>query len=129
MNHGAVIADQLHEQCRRFDAYLIISSIDIEMLQPTANISSEHIQKFLRAIPNLSSFSDAFDKNGVEGFRRLALESATEPPSVWWCESREAFERAIDGIYDRLSKSRKPYDAYDYGVIGTVAWVLLWRDR
>jgi hypothetical protein len=129
MNHGAVIADQLHEQCRSFDAYLIISSIDIEMLRRTTKTSSEDIDKLLRAITTLSSFSDAFDNNGLAGLRTLALESATEPPSVWWCETREAFERAVEGIYDRLSKSRKPYDAYDYGVIGTVAWVLLWRDR
>jgi hypothetical protein len=129
MNYGAAIADQLHEQRSRFDAYLIISSIDIEMLRPTTKTSSERIDKLLRALPELSSFSNAFDKNGLAGLRALALDSASEPQSVWWCETRDEFEHEIDGIYDRLSKSRKPYDAYDYGVIGTVAWVLLWRDR
>jgi hypothetical protein len=129
VKYGAAIAEELHKQRSSFDAYMIISSIDIEMLRPTTKTSSEDIDKLLRAIPTLSSFSDAFDKDGLADLRTRALESATEPQSVWWCDTREAFERGIDGIYERLSKSRKPYDAYDCGVIDTVAWVLLWRDR
>jgi hypothetical protein len=128
MKYGAAIADKLHEIRGSFDAYLIVSSIDLELTRPTAKTPKVRIKELLHEIPSMKSFSDAFDRGGLESLRSLALESATAPQSVWLCETRVDFEREIDGIYERLAKSRKPYDAYDFGIMGTVAWVLLWVD-
>jgi hypothetical protein len=129
VNYATAIANELHKERRVFDAYLIVSSMDLELMRATAKKSKVCIEKELRKIPSLKSFSEAFDRGGIESLHSLAVESATAPQSVWWCETRETFEREINGIYERLAKSRRPFDAYDYGVIGSIAWILLWIDR
>jgi hypothetical protein len=129
VNYAIAITNELHKERSVFDAYLIISSMDLELMRSTAKMPKAYIEKELQRIPTLKSFSEAFDQGGIGSLQALALQSATTPQSVWWCETRELFELEINGVYERLAKSSRPYDAYDYGIIGSVAWILLWVDR
>ena len=103
------------------EAFLIISSIDIELLK------SKKIRKqLLYQIPEPSSFCSAFDEDGIESAKALAANSKTIPPCVWWLDNRSHFEQQLEGIYERLKCSTRPYDAYDYGQYGVFAWINLW---
>jgi hypothetical protein len=128
VSYGASISETLHSQSANLDKYLIVSSIDLELMRPNSALSKSDIKKMLRAVPRLESIVAAFEDGGVDGLNSLAMESATVPQSVWWCHSRMEFESEIDGIYDRLASSRRPHDAYDCGVMGTVGWVYMWVD-
>jgi hypothetical protein len=128
VSHGASIAESLHIEHASIDAYLIVSSIDLEFMRPNSRVTKADIKKLLRGLPPLTSFLAAFDRGGIGGLHSFVTECTTAPQSVWLCQSREEFEREMDGIYERLARSRRPYDAYDFGVVRTIGWVYMWVD-
>ena len=110
---------------------MVVSSIDLEMArrkQGTRKHSRRRFTSRLKEVPDARAFCSAIESGGLAAARAVADAARTDPPSVWWCGSRETYEEVLSGIYERLLRSPRPYDAYDHGVCGPLAWIVIWRD-
>ena len=112
-------------------AFVVISSIDLELAKSKRKhpmLSRRQLSSHLSALPSAQTICDAWRSGGPAVARAVALASTSEPQSVWWCDTREEYERALSGIYERLRRSPRPHDAYDHGSCDSLVWITLWRD-
>ncbi|MEO0513975.1 MAG: hypothetical protein AAF086_01605 [Planctomycetota bacterium] len=108
--------------------FLVVSSIDLELLRNNSGVKSKQLKQLLTQIPEVSEFCQAFDSGGIKAVKSLALSANTIPQSAWLLSKQSEFGEVLDGIYYRLKLSTYPHDAYEYGLHGEFAWISLWLD-
>ena len=120
-------------------AALVSSKIDFESYYANKiNSAKEHARTRLRKerderdgeLDNLIENARLLGEsnNLLEARKLVAANVIDSPQTTWWCETREHLQTVIEGIYERLAKSSRPYDAYDFGHCGSFLWISFWRD-
>jgi hypothetical protein len=125
------LTDEVVAGAAGIEAFVVISSVDLEIAKERRKrgpLSRRQLVNRTRAIPDAYEFCAAVKDGGLAAARAIADSVSGEPRCVWWCEARAECEGVVAGIYERLRRSHRPYDAYDLGVCGPLAWVVLWRD-
>ena len=125
---GQQMAATVLEGAGHIEAYLILSSIDIELLKFRKRSAKKYCESLLQGLPQVQTFFDAFDRGGTMAVRDLADKSQTIPGNVWYFDNQTDFEQELDGIYKRVPPSQRRYIAYDHGFYDKLANILLWLE-